>query len=798
MANIPSLPITVVARIVPGSLTIDTTYNNPSSVYDGYPYTFSATLEIVPAVNSDDRISPNSFNYDAYHITEGMWMGQTNGSSYQIISASVPTDSTHIDVILKDVDLFNLLNDSSISGSNTPTEGNFGVLFNLSEDGDTVLSAIELQRANLPDINYWLNDLYARFQYRNLLTSYYNNNPDNLVYGSGYTVGQLVYLDNAGQFQIVDSSVQNQLEKAFGIITSVNEPEDGNMTVKPFGKITGGLNLTGIGAVGDLLYYDSTATSTNYLTTSKPANYPLPVYIKISNTTAAFLGWPLTSGASGTSGGASGSSGTSGVDGASGITTGAIYYFNDSVIEVNGIKQLATEPTSGSQQTITTTVQHGGAEQLIESYISEQFGFNVIPGGVQRFNLWFTKPSSGDDVEVYVELSLRDSAGNLVATVGSSQPTNIGWNNNANTPVEVTTDITIPTSTVDPTYRMQVDVLAVNNENQDRDIVFYTEGTSHYSFVVTTVSRASGTSGISGTSGSSGFSGTSGISGIDGSSGTSGESGTSGIDGSSGSSGESGTSGQNGTSGLSGINGVDGIDGTSGISGIDGSSGTSGNSSAVTGMTLNGTILEIQNSDNTAQSIDFDPSDALQSKEGVTTHGFKFIDETSFNQIPFDALMGTTGTGYSDVMHLEILETDLTAKTTYVVLDVVNTGSTMNYVLLLPNLSSDYEGKLIKFVTKRNGLVVYNDILVASKWINSGNDYRIIATNLKTRVINVGYFVPLETLETTEILFDGFDWLVTDVQKQGYFMYQPGNYLLSSGTYGTAGSYKNRDIDTLL
>lgn len=770
MANIPSLPITIVAKIVPGSLAINTTYNNTSSMYDGYPYTFTATLEIVPAVNSDDRITPNAFNFDAYHVTEGMWLGQTNGSAFQIISASTPTDATHIDVTLKDVDLFNLLNDSAISGSNSPVEGNYSILFNLSEDGDPILSAVELQRANLPDINYWLNDLYGRFQYRNLVTNYYNNNPDNLVYGSGYVVGQLVYLDNTGQFQVVDSTNQTQLEKAFGIITSVNEPEDGNMTVKPFGKITGGLNLTGIGAVGDLLYYDSTASGSTYLTTTKPANYPLPVYIKISNSSAAFLGWPLTTGVSGTSGGASGSSGssgqsgTSGVDGINGITTGAIYYFNDSVIEVAGIKQLSTEPTSGSQRTVTATVG-GGAEWNIESYISKQFGFSVIPGGVQRFNLWFTKPASGDDLEAYVRLSVTDSAGNLVAIVGDSQPTNITWNNNNTTPVLVNTDITLPTSTVDPTHRMLVEVFVINNENQSRDVTFYTEGTSHYSFVVTTVSRPSGTSGISGTSGSSGFSGTSGVSGING------VDGTSGISGTSGSSGESGTAG---------------------------SSGSSGHSASVTGMTLSGTILEIQNSDNTSQSVDFDPSDALQSKEGVTTHGFKFVDETSFSQIPFDSLMGTTGTSYSDVMHLEILETDLTAKTTYIVLDVVNTGSTMNYVLLLPNLSSDYEGKLIKFVTKRNGLVVYNDILVASKWVNSGNDYRIIATNLKTRVINVGYFVPLETLETTEILFDGFDWLVTDVQKQGYIMYQPGNYLLSSGTYGTAGSYKNRDIDTLL
>ena len=126
----------------------------------------------------------------------------------------------------------------------------------------------------------------------------------------------------------------------------------------------------------------------------------------------------------------------------------------------------------------------------------------------------------------------------------------------------------------------------------------------------------------------------------------------------------------------------------------------------------------------------------------------------------------------------------------------------MNYIVLLPNLAQSYEGKVIKFVTKRNGLAIYNDILVASRWDtpNQGNNYRIIATNIRTKVSDIGYFLPLETLETTEMLFDGYDWLVTDVQKQGYFTYQPNNYtiVLSNGTYGTAGSYKNRDINNLL
>lgn len=754
MANIPSLPITIVAKIVPGSLAVDTTYNNPSSAYNGYPYTFTATLEVIPAVNSDDRIIPNPYNFDAYHITEGMWIGQTNGSSYQIIGASTPSDSTHIDVVLKDVDLFNLLSDAAISGSNTPVEGNYSVLFNLSEDGDPILSSIELQRANLPDINYWLNDLYGRFQHRNLVSSYYNNNPDNLVYGTGYVVGQLVYLDNFGQFKVVDSTNQTELEKAFGIITSVNEPEDGNMTVKPFGKITGGLDLTGIGVTGDLLYYDSTAASSNYLTTTKPTNYPLPVYIKISNNTAAFLGWPLTTGVSGTSGGVSGTSGTSGTSGQDGISSGQIYYFNNSVDSViQPYKELSISPTASGQQTIIKTT-NGNTPVLVQEFITPELGFSVIPGGTQRFHLHYLKSGAGFNTDTFVTIELADSSGGSYGTVLQTNQTLIGWISNT-VPVETTVDLVLPTTTVNPTDRMIVKIYVVDQSSGNHDVTWYSEGIANYSFVLTSTGMAPGTSGTSGLSGSSGISGTSGVSGIN------------------------------------------GVDGTSGISGTTGSSGSSGHSASVTGMTLNGTTLEIQNSDSTSKSVDFDPANASQSKEGVTTHGFKFIDELDFTPTPFDTLMGTS-VGYDDVMHIEILETDLTAKTTYIVLDIVNTGSTMNYIVLLPNLSSDYAGRLIKFVTKRNGLVIYNDILVTSKWTNNGDYYRIMSTNLQTRVDNVGYFVPLETLETTEILFDGFDWLVTDVQKQGYLMYQPGNYLLTSGTYGTAGSYKNRDINMLL
>ena len=200
MANLSTLPITLVARIKSGTVATDTTYTNPSSIYNGYGYTFTATLEVISTITSDDRITPNAYTYDANQVVAGMWFGQSNGFSYEIISVSSPTGSTEIDVVLKDVGLYNLLSDTSTSGFNTPIEGNYGLLFNLSDDGDPVLSSVELLRPNLPDINYWVNDLYARFQYRNLIASYYNNDDTSLLYATVYTVSQLVYLNSTGQF----------------------------------------------------------------------------------------------------------------------------------------------------------------------------------------------------------------------------------------------------------------------------------------------------------------------------------------------------------------------------------------------------------------------------------------------------------------------------------------------------------------------------------------------------------------------------------------------------------------------
>ena len=272
-----------------------------------------------------------------------------------------------------------------------------------------------------------------------------------------------------------------------------------------------------------------------------------------------------SSGVNGTSGssGTSGSTGTSGSSGANGISSGQIYYFNESQnSDVSGYKVLTINPSTASQQTVTTNLTGNQQGVMISDYITGQLGFAVIPGGTQRFHTHLLKQASNDNIQFYVEIQLADSSGTPIGSTIASGKSAVGWVN-ASTPVEVTVDLTLPTTTIDPTNRMIVRLYLDNNESSSKSIVYYTEGSSYYSFVITSVGVVVATSGTSGQTGSTGTSGTSG------NTGSTGTSGTSGI----GSAGTSGTSGNMGTSGTSGLNGTNGAAGAAGTSGTSGGGG---------------------------------------------------------------------------------------------------------------------------------------------------------------------------------------------------------------------------------
>ena len=260
-------------------------------------------------------------------------------------------------------------------------------------------------------------------------------------------------------------------------------------------------------------------------------------------------GTPGTSGTSGTNGsaGTSGTSGTAGTSGVNGISAGQQYYFNQSQSAgINTFKVLSTSPSGAAQQIVTTNLTGSQQNAQVSSFITPQLGFAVIPGGNQRFYLHYLKQGSNDQIQAYVTIQLADSAGTPFGPVIQSGSTGLGWVD-ASTPAEVVLDLTIPTTTIDPSNRMIVKLYLNNNDSTAHSINWYTEGTQYYSFVTTSVGAIAGTSGSSGTSG------------INGAQGATGSSGTSGLNGT------SGTNGNNGTSGTSGVDGS-GTSGTSGIS----------------------------------------------------------------------------------------------------------------------------------------------------------------------------------------------------------------------------------------
>jgi hypothetical protein len=76
----------------------------------------------------------------------------------------------------------------------------------------------------------------------------------------------------------------------------------------------------------------------------------------------------------------------------------------------------------------------------------------------------------------------------------TSAETLIGWVD-ASTPIEVGCDLTLPTTVIDPTNRMIVKLYLNNDDNNTHSVIWYTEGTSHYSFVITSLGATVGNQG---------------------------------------------------------------------------------------------------------------------------------------------------------------------------------------------------------------------------------------------------------------------------------------------------------------
>ena len=320
MAQLILPPLSIVAAVRNGSTTVNTTYSNPSSVWNGSAYKYTTILDLTIQTNSSEDTTPTAYQYSGLDVQVGMWIGLPNGYSYKITSIAAATE-TQLNCVIEDTDLFNLLIDNTQQGDNFPPESQNGLIFRIGDTGIPVIVPTELVRSSIGDFALWLNDIHDRFRFRNYLTDFFAINPDDTSY-TGFAEGDFVKINSSGVFIKVTTNNQSDILSIAGIVTSVDTPSTGNLRVRPVGRIVYGLP-TLPGSVGDVLYFDP--TQPNNLSATAPATgVSLPVYIKIDNTTAILLPKAISSGGTGTSGtsGASGSSGTSGANGSSG-TSGA-------------------------------------------------------------------------------------------------------------------------------------------------------------------------------------------------------------------------------------------------------------------------------------------------------------------------------------------------------------------------------------------------------------------------------------------------------------------------------------------
>ena len=116
-----------------------------------------------------------------------------------------------------------------------------------------------------------------------------------------------------------------------------------------------------------------------------------------------------------------------------------------------------------------------------------------------------------------------------------------------------------------------------------------------------------------------------------------------------------------------------------------------------------------------------------------------------------------------------------------------------NGIVLSGNVSAQWESQCCRCLKDISGVVDYKFFMVYS-----GTD-RIIGANIKSKV-GSGYFVPLETLESLELIWDGDDYIITNIIKQNYTSLNAKDFLsLDTGVDPLFNwSYIERNINNIV
>ena len=183
---------------------------------------------------------------------------------------------------------------------------------------------------------------------------------------------------------------------------------------------------------------------------------------------------------------------------------GQLYYFNTSVTQTP-YKEFGPTGDTASEQTTTISVA-SGITSTVESYLTPTGYPNslIFPGGVWSFYLHAYKQDSSSSFDMYCDVYKRTSGG-VETYLFSTEPFDVIATGLTST--MGITDGYFSGTTLNVSDRILVLVRATNTGTSTKQITFITEGTTRYSYGITTfngipsnVSSLTASDGISGNS----------------------------------------------------------------------------------------------------------------------------------------------------------------------------------------------------------------------------------------------------------------------------------------------------------
>jgi hypothetical protein len=192
-----------------------------------------------------------------------------------------------------------------------------------------------------------------------------------------------------------------------------------------------------------------------------------------------------------TSGNAIFTNNTGGTFTVSGFTVGGgggqIFYLNLSQSQ-NGNRLLSTTASTASEQTSGVTINNGVTD-TIASFQSQPLNIILLPGGIWSFYLHSYKENTNASFNIFVEL-YKITSGGTQTLLFATDPTPV--TTNSPNPSMQLTDGYFSGTSLDVSDSIVATVRATNTDNQSHTITLVTEGSTHYSYVVSTIPTQQG------------------------------------------------------------------------------------------------------------------------------------------------------------------------------------------------------------------------------------------------------------------------------------------------------------------